>query len=389
METIAIVTKGTTNADLPYIDEQRFYFRRRGKDAFVLVNLGVSGAVAGNQSEVTIVGGEFFASTTGASLGTTLTLTAGYKLLFVKIYKDRAYFRCRNGIVITSLGSSVNPLYAICEGIAADDMQSPYMELYLNDLSPNTTGLIMYSNSGNTSTIAASVPIGDINLLADYPLVYCSLEARSENGLFPLANITGELKSPMNSTLSQFSLFPNFRSRGFEYNECSVDISAFANTTAMQICEINCVPVKGNISVFANKPSLQTVVLDRQNNEVVGSLTAFTGKNSLITLRIQSSLLTGSLNALPSSVEIIHLMSLTSLDAYTSRSWGTRMQSVQLSNLAWKSSTELGIFLNDLTTITTWAGWKNVIVKGSLDAIGIAAIATLQGKGVAVTIINP
>lgn len=391
MDTVAIITKGTTNADLPYIDEQIYYLRKRGKDALVIITMGISPSIEDGTITFRIEGGEFFSDTTAStSLGTSITASTGTKVMYVKVYQDKAKFRFRKSEYVGSIGvmSGSGSLWAGCEGLTVDNFQSPYMEVYLYDLPAVTSTLAIYAPSGNTSTKAAIAPIGDLNFLADYPLVYCSIDARSDNGMYPLNQLTGRLTRKLPASLYYFALFPTFQAKGFINDRCSVDLNVIADSTVLTICNICTVNVAGDLSALANKPNMTEIVIDRSYNDVTGSLSSLANKISLLTCRISSDKLTGTLNSIPSSVEILHLMYATALTNYTSRSWGTRMQSVQLNNLL-MSTTEIDQILVDLSKVGIWAGWANVILKGSPSATGQAAISTLQGKGVTVTINNP
>lgn len=392
METIAVVTKGTTNADLPYLDEQIFTIRKRGKTAMVIITVTVLGSIGTDTTTFNIEGGEFFTDASGAtSLGTSISAGAGANTMYVMIYVDFARLRFRKSEFVGALGTvgGGGALWALCEGKTADDFQSPYMEVYLNDLPVNISTLATYSPSGNISSRAACVHIGDINTIADYPLIYCSIDSRSDNGMYPLNQLSGKLTRKLPASLYYFALFPTFQAKAFINDQFSVDLNVLADSTTLTVCNICTVNVSGDLSALANKPNMTEIVIDRSYNDVTGNLSALANKNPLITCRISSDKITGSLNSIPGNAEIIHLMYMPACTAYTTRSWGTRMQSVQLNNMTWQSSTQLGLFLQNLTTITTWAGWKNVIVKGTLDATGTAAVTNLQGKGVAVTVINP
>lgn len=389
MDTVAIITKGTTNADLPYIDEQFFYLRRRGKDAIMILTFGVSPAIGTDTVTFIIEGGEFFSDITGnTSIGTSISTSTGSKTMYAKIYQDKAKIRFRKSETVSAMGvmSGGGSLWAVCEDKTADGFQSSYMEIYLNDLPYTTSTLATYSPSGNTSTRAACVHIGDINYLAEYPLVYCSLDSRSDNGMYTLNQLSGTLNKKLSNKLYYFALFPTFQAKGFLNDQCSIDLSVLANSTVLTVCNICTVNITGDLSNLANKPNLSELVLDRINS-VTGNLSALAGK-PLKTIRISSNQLTGSLNSIPATVEILHLMYVANLSGYTSRSWGTVMQSVQLNNQVIPTA-ELDQLLIDLSKITDWRGWRNVILKGTPSATGLAAISVLQAIGVTVTINNP
>ena len=147
--------------------------------------------------------------------------------------------------------------------------------------------------------------------------------------------------------------------------------------------------VSGDIAELKNLTALTSIALCNFTTPITGDIGSLYGLNSLKTLSVQSSQLSGDLANLPPNCIFVSLKK----DAGSTLTWGTRPSSAKIVAIEGKAKLEnIDKMLQDQAqcqigyTSDGEQYMKTISVVGTRTSASDAAVQTLQGKGYTVSI---
>lgn len=275
----------------------------------------------------------------------------------------------------------------------------------------NKKGLLL-TNENDTIGVTAKTVSGNVTfyvkLTGDDYLCFDYASYVSELGSSSTEFITTTTTAPqINSNLGDFSDFVNLTRINCNSPMLKGDISELTTIIRLGVLNINTssqiygyigvlaalvdltaiglsnTRVGGNLSSLAAKANLASLSISY--TQVVGSLLSL--KNTAVNnLTIPGCSITGDVNDLPNTLAYFTAYDITSGIVYTGGQAAkfTTLDRFYLNHVALTTS-QIDNLLISLSN-SNWTGTKILVVKGTRSGVSDAAITTLQGKGVTVTI---
>lgn len=334
------------NMDMPVINSFTFEARKEGDGSGVTA----FAYTTTDDVPVKIVGGQLFSDESATdSLGTS-TIINGVGILWIKAINSIAKIVCRNADRIIGLGNALSNLSKPQTGNVNN---SPYMIFNVSNFPVNL--IYIEGNSGR------NIYNGDFRKFTDRctELVWLSLGSVYISDDKYSSDLYGDMTG--STALLRINTFATYGLRVKDPDKLIFSTASLGSVTNV----INGGSIVGNISDLSNNiEALETNATDVKITDLYGDL-----KN----LPINIKNLSFSGNVLNNNI------------TYSGgRQWRDDLASLLLDAIP-LSSFQLDMLLNDLATIS-WSAPKALSLRGTRTTASDAAIATLQSKGVTVTI---